>query len=60
MSRLLLRRHGDESNTEALLESGKGNVERLVTHVFSLGDFNRAVAVQGDPAAGALKVIINP
>lgn len=52
--------HRDYIEACALIESGKVNAGRLVTHEFSLADFNRAVDVQGDPASGALKVIIKP
>ncbi len=40
------------------LASGKIDGTQLVTHTFSLDDFNEAVATQGNPASGALKVII--
>jgi L-iditol 2-dehydrogenase len=39
---------------------GKINGKPLVTHKFSLADFNKAVKVQSDPASGALKVVIVP
>lgn len=52
--------HRDYLEACALIGSGKVNADRLVTHTFPLADFNRAVAVQGDPASGALKVIIKP
>jgi len=42
------------------LASGKIDGSKLVTHTFALADFNEAVAVQGNPASGALKVIIKP
>ena len=32
----------------------------LVTHTFGLDDFNKAVAIQADPAAGSLKIVIVP
>jgi len=44
----------------ALLQSGKINGHQLVTHTFPLVQFTDAVAVQGNPASGALKVIIVP
>jgi L-iditol 2-dehydrogenase len=40
--------------------NGKINGKPLVTHTFSLADFNKAVKVQGDPESGALKVVIVP
>lgn len=40
------------------LTSGKIDAGSLVTHTFSLDDFNEAVAVQGDPQSGAMKVVI--
>jgi L-iditol 2-dehydrogenase len=43
-----------------LIGSGKVDAEKLVTHTFSLDDFNEAVETQGNPASGALKVIIKP
>ncbi|MEI7436962.1 MAG: alcohol dehydrogenase catalytic domain-containing protein [bacterium] len=42
------------------LVSGKINGGKLVTHTFKLDDFNEAVKVQGNPATGAMKVIIVP
>ncbi len=41
-----------------LIAAGKVDAAKLVTHTFSLDDFNEAVATQGNPASGALKVII--
>ena len=38
--------------------SGKINVKALVTHMFTLTDFNEAVRTQNNPAFGAMKVII--
>ena len=52
--------HRDYVDACSLIGAGKVNADRLVTHTFSLDDFNKAVAVQGDPASGALKVIIKP
>jgi L-iditol 2-dehydrogenase len=43
-----------------LIERGKVDAKALVTHIFSLDDFNKAVEIQGNPASGALKVIIRP
>jgi len=43
-----------------LIESGKIDAAKLVTHTFRLDDFNEAVETQGNPASGALKVIIKP
>lgn len=43
-----------------LLASGKVDGAPLVTHVFPLAEFNAAVAVQADPSASSLKVIIHP
>ena len=43
-----------------LIQSGKIDAAKLVTHTFSLDDFNEAVETQGNPASGALKVIIKP
>jgi L-iditol 2-dehydrogenase len=43
-----------------LIGRGKVDAARLVTHTFGLDDFNRAVETQGNPASGALKVIIKP
>ncbi len=43
-----------------LLLSGTIDAAPLVTHVFPLEDFNEAVATQGNPAAGSLKVVIRP
>jgi len=50
----------DYIEAEQMLSSGLIKGSSLVTHVFSLDDFNEAVAIQGDPASGALKVIIKP
>ncbi|HEY3298600.1 MAG TPA: zinc-binding dehydrogenase, partial [Armatimonadota bacterium] len=52
--------HRDYIQARDFLESGRIDGSKLVTHVFSLSDFNTAVATQGDPASGALKVIIKP
>lgn len=40
------------------LESGRIRGEMLVTHTFPLDEFEKAVKVQGDPAAGSMKVVI--
>lgn len=40
------------------LTSGKIDAAALVTHTFGIDDFNEAVAVQGDPQSGAMKVVI--
>jgi len=50
----------DYIEAEQMISSGLIKGSSLITHVFSLDDFNRAVEVQGDPASGALKVIIKP
>ena len=42
------------------LTSGKINGKPLVTHRFSLDDFNKAIETQSDPTTGALKVVIIP
>lgn len=64
---LELHVHGANSSVQRdyfvardFLESGKIDGSQLVTHTFSLDDFNAAVATQGAPASGALKVIIEP
>ena len=43
-----------------LVVSGKVDTKPLVTHRFSLDDFNKAVSTQADPSTGALKVVIIP
>lgn len=43
-----------------MLSSGRINGQKLVTHHFSLNDFNKAVEIQRTPSAGSLKIIINP
>jgi len=43
-----------------LILSGRVNGEQLVTHRFSLDDFNEAFKTQRDPSSGALKVVIIP
>lgn len=50
----------DYIEAEQMLSSGLIKGSSLITHVFSLDEFNQAVKVQGDPASGALKVIIKP
>jgi len=50
----------DYLEAEQMISSGLIKCSSLITHVFSLDDFNQAVKVQGDPASGALKVIIKP
>jgi L-iditol 2-dehydrogenase len=64
---LELHIHGANSSVQRdylkardLIESGKIDAAKLVTHTFSLDDFNEAVETQGNPASGALKVIIKP
>lgn len=42
------------------LAEGKIDGAPLVTHTFSLDDFNQAVATQANPEAGSLKIIIVP
>ncbi len=42
------------------LAQGKIDGKSLVTHRFPLEEFNRAVKIQQDPAAGSLKIIIVP
>ena len=44
-----------------MLEEWKGfDFSKLVTNKFALADFNEAVAVQGNPDSGCLKVVIVP
>lgn len=43
-----------------MMVSGKLNGKPLVTHRFTLADFNQAVATQANPASGALKIVIVP
>ncbi|MBU8901916.1 MAG: alcohol dehydrogenase catalytic domain-containing protein [Victivallales bacterium] len=57
--------HGANSSVERdyiearnYIVSRKINVSALVTHTFELEDFNEAVKTQGNPASGAMKVII--
>jgi L-iditol 2-dehydrogenase len=50
----------DYIEAEQMISSGLIKGSSLVTHVFLLDEFNQAVKVQGDPASGALKVIIKP
>lgn len=64
---LELNLHGANSSTidsylkaRDLLVSGKVDGKSLVTHTFSLDDFNKAVETQSDPSTGALKVVIIP
>ena len=59
--------HGANSSARAeyleardLIVSGKIDAKKLITHSFSLDDFNKGVAVQADPAAGGLKIVIIP
>ena len=52
--------HRDYIEARNYIESGKINADTLVTHKFSLEDFNEAVEVQGNPASGAMKVVIIP
>ncbi|MFC1498315.1 alcohol dehydrogenase catalytic domain-containing protein [Verrucomicrobiota bacterium] len=42
------------------LVEGKIDGKPLVTHKFSLDDFNEAVATQADPSTGALKIVVVP
>jgi L-iditol 2-dehydrogenase len=64
---LELHQHGANSSVQRdyieaaeLISSGKIDADKLVTHVFSLEDFNEAVATQCTPSAGSMKVIIKP
>jgi L-iditol 2-dehydrogenase len=41
-----------------LIESGKIDVAPLITHTYGIDDFLQAVATQGDPASGAMKVVM--
>lgn len=50
----------DYFEAEKLISSGTIDFSALVTHVFPLEDFNKAVDVQGNPKSGALKVVIKP
>ncbi|MFI4912262.1 MAG: alcohol dehydrogenase catalytic domain-containing protein [Sedimentisphaeraceae bacterium JB056] len=43
-----------------LIDSGKINAEKLITHTYDLDKFNEAVKVQSDPSTGAMKVVIIP
>jgi len=59
--------HGANSSARAeyleardLIVTGKIDAKPLITHRFSLDDFNEGVAVQADPAAGGLKIVIIP
>ena len=64
---LELHVHGANSSVERdyieardYLASGKIDGEKLVTHHFSLDDFNKAVETQKTPSEKSLKIIINP
>ncbi len=64
---LELNVHGANSSAQAeyltardFLLSGRIDGRPLVTHTFPLADFNEAVKVQSNPAAGSLKVVIKP
>jgi len=50
----------DYIDAREMIASRKQDFARLVTHEFSLADFNNAVEIQGNPANKALKVIIVP
>ena len=50
----------DYIEAEKMISSGLINASALVTHVFSLDEFNEAVNIQSNPKSGALKVIIKP
>jgi L-iditol 2-dehydrogenase len=50
----------DYIEAEQMISLGLIDCSSLITHVFSLDDFNKAVEVQGNPKSGALKVIIKP
>lgn len=50
----------DYTEARELLESGKIDGRKLITHRFSLVDFRQAVELQKDPASGCLKIIITP
>ena len=50
----------DYIDAREMIASRKEDFARLVTHEFTLDDFNKAVDIQGNPANKALKVIIVP
>lgn len=50
----------DYTEAERMISSGLIDCSALITHVFSLDEFNEAVAIQSNPKSGALKVIIKP
>ncbi|WP_430813777.1 alcohol dehydrogenase catalytic domain-containing protein [Carboxylicivirga sp. RSCT41] len=50
----------DYIEAEQMISSGLIDASALVTHVFSLDEFNEAVNIQSNPKSGALKVIIRP
>lgn len=50
----------DYIEAEKMISSGLIKASALLTHVFSLDEFNEAVNIQSNPKSGALKVIIKP
>ncbi len=50
----------DYIDAKEYLSSGRIDGNRLVTHRFSLDDFNKAVETGANPASGAMKVLIIP
>lgn len=52
--------HRDYIEARDYLTSGKIDGKKLITHHFALENFNQAVETQRNPAAGSLKIIIQP
>jgi L-iditol 2-dehydrogenase len=43
-----------------LVEQGRMRVPEVMTHRFTLADYQQAIDTFNDPASGAIKIIVNP
>jgi L-iditol 2-dehydrogenase len=51
---------GEMRRVMPLVEQGRMRVHELVTHHFPLDEYQQALVTYGDPAAGAIKIVIEP
>jgi L-iditol 2-dehydrogenase len=51
---------GEMRQVMPLVEQGRMRVREITTHHFPLAEYGRALAALGDPASGAIKIIIEP
>jgi L-iditol 2-dehydrogenase len=51
---------GEMRRVMPLVEQGRMRVRDVMTHRFTLSDYEHALATFNDPASGAIKIIIAP